>query len=215
LSRAGHLDLARLCDHQGGGTGAATQLVREVHFFGRGAQIQIGLDGVHPPFFGDALLGEDVGRHSAHPQLAISVKSGCTCGCSHARHEPCKMRVTRPKDCCPEGEGCEIAAHETEPVALHSLILPARRSAVEPAQDQHDCGQPEADALEVGHAADRSGVRASAGSFDRSAGKGLPSDCATSRIWASLEDGIPDNRQLWTVETGALISLATAEVPPR
>jgi hypothetical protein len=49
----------------------------------------------------------------------------------------------------------------------------------------------------------------------RSSGSGLPSVFATKRRCAMRDDGIPIVRQLCTVETGASISLATAEVPPK
>lgn len=46
-------------------------------------------------------------------------------------------------------------------------------------------------------------------------GRALPIDFATSLKCANRDEGIPIDRQLWTVETGASINLATAEVPPR
>ncbi len=46
-------------------------------------------------------------------------------------------------------------------------------------------------------------------------GKGLPIDCASKRKCARREAGMPFSRQLCTVETGASISRATAEVPPK
>lgn len=47
------------------------------------------------------------------------------------------------------------------------------------------------------------------------AGKSTPFDCATRRKWARREAGMPFLRQLWTVDTGASTSRATALVPPR
>lgn len=52
-------------------------------------------------------------------------------------------------------------------------------------------------------------------SSDRLAGSGLPMLSPTRRRCANLDDGIPMLRQLCTVEIGASISLATAEVPPK
>lgn len=46
-------------------------------------------------------------------------------------------------------------------------------------------------------------------------GKSLPIAFAAKRKCASREAGMPIVRQLWTVETGASINFATAEVPPR
>lgn len=56
---------------------------------------------------------------------------------------------------------------------------------------------------------------ASEGRADKSLGRGLPATFAASRKWAMREGGMPIVFQLWTVETGASIRRATAEVPPR
>ena len=68
-----------------------------------------------------------------------------------------------------------------------------------------------------GHAARSLGVasRYADTSCDRSSGRGLPASPAASRKWASRDFGMPIVRQLCTVDTGASISRATAEVPPR
>ena len=65
------------------------------------------------------------------------------------------------------------------------------------------------------HAAAASGWASAAGSAERSSGSGRPSALAARRRCAMREAGIPMFRQLWTVDVGASISLATAEVPPR
>lgn len=52
-------------------------------------------------------------------------------------------------------------------------------------------------------------------SAERSSGKGVPALAAAKRRCASRDDGMPIDRQLWTVDTGASISFATADVPPR
>nr|DAL41000.1 MAG TPA_asm: hypothetical protein [Caudoviricetes sp.] len=52
-------------------------------------------------------------------------------------------------------------------------------------------------------------------SVARSSGKGVPACFAARRRCAILEAGMPIVFQLWTVDTGASINLATAEVPPR
>ena len=46
-------------------------------------------------------------------------------------------------------------------------------------------------------------------------GKGVPMVRAARRKCAMRDGGIPFSRQLWTVEVGASINLAVAEVPPR
>lgn len=48
----------------------------------------------------------------------------------------------------------------------------------------------------------------------RSSGSATPSTEATILRWDMREDGMPILRQLWTVDTGASMRLATAEVPP-
>lgn len=50
---------------------------------------------------------------------------------------------------------------------------------------------------------------------DKSSGSSLPATFAAKRKWAIRDFGIPIVRQLWTVERGASIIFATAEVPPR
>jgi len=54
-----------------------------------------------------------------------------------------------------------------------------------------------------------------AGNSARSAGKGVPAAFAANLKCAMRDAGMPMERQLWTVEIGASISLATADVPPR
>ncbi len=51
-------------------------------------------------------------------------------------------------------------------------------------------------------------------SLRASLGQGLTLTCATSLRCASLYAGMPIFRLLWTVETGASIMEATADVPP-
>lgn len=54
-----------------------------------------------------------------------------------------------------------------------------------------------------------------ADSADRFLGSGFPDAFAASRKWARRDAGMPIDFQLWTVETGASINRATAEVPPK
>lgn len=116
----------------------------------------------------------------------------------------------------PEGpQGREVEAHWSD---AHILIIGVFIAFVEtigilPAglgQLGHDDKRKRADNANCGHRLN---------DLDRAhaalSGRGLPMDFATNRKCAIREDGMPFVRQLWTVETGASVSLATAEVPPK
>lgn len=91
----------------------------------------------------------------------------------------------------------------------------ARTMARGTVRGAHKAARVKRDAMAVQEGLRHHAAASRAGSADRSSGSALPAAFAASRKCAMRDDGMPIDRQLCTVETGASISLATADVPPK